>query len=132
MLRGAEVERFASAEGDCYCCSAVACCEDVDAFVVRLDGEAEGCEQAFVSFLEDFQSFLGGGVPVGAFGDAVLEFVRCQQPLVAEAWDVLKLLEFGCEIVSGGVMVGSGKSVGQQDMDLFRRQGLADGGSLLF
>ena len=112
MLGGAEVERFASAEGDCYCCLLTACCEDVDAFVVRLNGEAEGCEQVFVSFSEDFQGFLGGGVPVGAFGDAVLEFVRCQQPLVAKAWDVLKLLELGCEIVSGGVVVGSGKGVG--------------------
>ena len=112
MLGGAEVERFASAEGDCYCCSAIACCEDVDAFIVRLNGEAERCEQAFVSFSEDFQGFLGGGVPVGAFGDAVLEFVRCQQPLVAEARDVLKLLELGCEVVSGGVVVGSGKGVG--------------------
>ena len=132
MLGGAEVERFASAEGDRYCCSAVARCEDVDAFVVRLDGEAEGCEQVFVSFSEDFQGFPGGGIPVGAFGDAVLEFVGCQQPLVAETWDVLKLLEFGCEVIRGGVMVGSRKSVGQQDMDLFRRQGLADGGGLLF
>ena len=112
MLGGAEVERFASAEGDCYCRSAIACCEDVDAFVVRLDGEAERCEQAFVSFLEDFQGFLGGGVPVGAFGHAVLEFVRCQQPLVAQAWDVLELLELGCEVVRGGVVVGSGKGVG--------------------
>ena len=94
MLRGAEVERFASAEGDCYCCLATACCEDVDSFVVRLNGEAERCDQFIVSFLEDFQGFLGGGVPVGALGHAVLEFVRCQQPLVAEAWDVLELLEF--------------------------------------
>ena len=107
MLGGAEIERLASAEGDCYCRSAVACCEDVDPLVVRLNGEAERCEQVFVSFLEDLHGFLGGGVPVGTFGDAVLEFVRCQQPLVAEAWDVLELLELGCEIVRGGVVVGS-------------------------